>query len=68
MGLLEVGYFSYLHSWCTMHEAYWLEKLDCHGQDGTVKIVLALASGDLDSEPSFTTYQLHVLVEVIKTF
>lgn len=41
---------------------------DCHGQDASVKIILALASGDLDSDPSFTTYWLYVLVEVIRTF
>lgn len=63
-----VGYFSYLHSRCTMHKAYWLKKLDCHGQDGTVKIILALASGDIDSDPSFTTYWLYVIAEVIRTF
>lgn len=34
VGLLVVGCFSYLHSQCTKHEAYWLEKLDCHWKNG----------------------------------
>lgn len=68
VGLHPMGYSSYLHAWCTMHEAYWFKKLDYHGQDGTVEIIPALDSGDHDSDPSFSTYWLYVLVEVIKTF
>ena len=35
--LLAVGYFSYLQSQCTMHRAYWLKELECHGKDETEK-------------------------------
>lgn len=51
-----VGCFSYLHSQCTVREAYWLQELDCHWKNRIMKNALALASGDLDSDPRSTAY------------
>lgn len=45
-----MGCFSDLHFQRPVHEAYWLEELDCHWKDWIMKNALALASGDLDSD------------------
>lgn len=45
-----MGCFSDLHFQRTVHEAYWLEELDCQWENWRMKNALARASGDLDSD------------------
>ena len=45
-----MGCFSDLHFQRAVHQAHWLEELDCQWKNWRMKNALALASGDLDSD------------------